>query len=179
MLTAGRGAPLRRYIHPDPRRRAQHARRGVGCVVGQAVVAFLLGDGGRIAQLVPLHRRCQSTWCTHHWMCTLCFITVGRARTGGEGSGLLVWRWVSGRRVGDAERGARGGGRRGDVEEGKGDDEKAVGNRCSAFAARGRQACSSSPATSDTSIAASGEPENAIGMSCVWRNRILCSNAYD
>ena len=58
--------------------------------------------------------------------------------------------------------GRGGGGRRGDVVGGKGDDEKLVGNRCSAFAARGRQPCSSSPATPETFMAASDGPENVI-----------------
>ena len=62
---------------------------------------------------------------------------------------------------------------------GKRDDEKAAGNRCSAFAARGRQVSSSSLATSDMSMVASDEPENAIGVSGICKNCILCPNAYD
>ena len=76
-------------------------------------------------------------------------------------------------------KGRGGGGRRGDVEGGKGDDEKAVGNRCSAFAARGRQACSSSPVTSDTSMVASDEHEDAIDVFSVCKYGILYHNAYD
>ena len=53
---------------------------------------------------------------------------------------------------------------------GKGDDKKAAGNRCSAFAARGRQASSSSLATSDMSMVALDEPEDAIGVSGVLKN---------
>ena len=62
---------------------------------------------------------------------------------------------------------------------GKGDDEKLVGNRCSAFAASGRQPCSSSLATSDTSMVASDMPEDAIGVSSVYKSGIIRSSAYD
>ena len=58
--------------------------------------------------------------------------------------------------------GRGGGGQRGDVVGGKGDDEKPVGNRYSAFAARGRQPYWSSLVTSDTSIVASDGPKNAM-----------------
>ena len=69
--------------------------------------------------------------------------------------------------------GRGGGGQRGDVVGGKGDDEKLVGNRCSALAAGGRQASWSSLATSDTSMTASDGPEDVIDVFSVCKNGIL------
>ena len=65
------------------------------------------------------------------------------------------------------------------MEGGKGDDEKRDGNRCSAFAARGRQACSSSPATSDMSMEASDKPEIAIGVSGDLKNGGISRETQD
>lgn len=48
LLTGCHSAPQCSIIHHDIRRRAQHARRGVGCVVRRAVIAFLRGDGSRV-----------------------------------------------------------------------------------------------------------------------------------